>query len=56
MKKIKKKIFKIIAFFTVNSRFYSISREARLAIIEYKRQRLINSFKDIDTELKSKNK
>jgi len=42
MKKIKRKILKAIAFFTVNIRFYSIAREARLALIEYKRQKLIN--------------
>jgi len=42
MKKIKRKILKAIAFFTANIRFYSISREARLSLIEYKRQELIN--------------
>ena len=44
----KRKILKILAFPTVFYRMYfDIAREARLSIIQYSMQKLINYYKDI---------
>lgn len=47
----KLKILKLIAWFTVKYRFRSLSREARLALLQYKYQELINPFTKIDTDI-----
>ena len=57
--KLKRKILRFIAFFTVNYRFMSASREARLCLIQYKSQKLVNPFEwanDEKTKVKLKEK
>ncbi|WP_395073857.1 hypothetical protein [Flavobacterium sp.] len=44
----KRKILKFIAFFTVNLRM-NIFRDARVSLIQYKSQKLIYGFTEIDT-------
>jgi len=48
----KRKVLKFIAAFTVFFRF-TIERECRLSLIQYKNQELINVYSEIDTILKS---
>lgn len=47
----KRKVLKLIVFFTVFFRF-TIQRECRIALIEFKSQELINVYSEIDATLK----
>lgn len=52
--KLKRKILRFIAFFTVNYRFMDPSREARLSLIGYKKLKLenfVSVYDGVDTDI-----